>query len=59
MTLEDTVNEYDQLRQMRLPSGNHWYNNDETSRIYLAHCFNQLSGTLMMLMKELKKDDER
>ena len=43
MTIDDTMNEYIELSNKQR---NNWSSSDERSRVYLAHCVNQLTGAM-------------
>ena len=55
MTVEETINEYEELLSARKSS---WSNGQEEAIVYLAHAINRISGKLDMVLKEMRKSKE-
>lgn len=53
MTIDDTYNEYQEILKKRFNSS------DEVSRVYLAHCVNQLTGAFILLAKEMREQKKK
>lgn len=55
MTVDDTFNEYTEMANKQRG----WSSSEERSRVYLAHCINQLTGAFILIAKEMREQNKK